>query len=179
MRLQILVRPLAAALLTTSALALAACGEDAAGGSPAADADKKAQDAQLKFARCMREHGVDMPDPKPGERGIRLQPQAGVSQGTMQAADKACRKYLQDLKPREMSPEQEKKFRDAALAHARCMREHGVDMPDPTFGDNGTATIRIARGGVDLNSPKVKEAQEACDHLLPGLGGATRDGETP
>src|SRR5438128_1667943 len=31
-----------------------------------------------------------------------------------------------------------KSFEDAMLEYARCMRQHGVDMPDPTFTDNGS-----------------------------------------
>ena len=35
-----------------------------------------------------------------------------------------------------------KKDRDAAmLAHARCMREHGVDVPDPKPGEGERITI--------------------------------------
>ena len=39
-------------------------------------------------------------------------------------------------------------FREAALKHARCMREHGVDVPDPKFGPGGAVTMEMrgARG---------------------------------
>ena len=57
--------------------------------------------------------------------------------------------------------------RKAMLDFARCMREHGVDMPDPTFGEDGRAQIRIGKGGPDPNDPKVREAEEACSGELP------------
>ena len=46
------------------------------------------------------------------------------------------------------------------LAHAECMREHGVDMPDPVFEGGGGVRQR----GPDENVPpeKVEAAQKAC-----------------
>jgi hypothetical protein len=172
MRIHRLIGPLAAAVLTTSAFALTACGEDAA---PAADQEKQARNAQLAFAQCMREHGIDMPDPQPGERGIRMREPKGTSPAKMREADEACRKHLEGLRGPELTDEQQKEFQDAALAHARCMREHGIDFPDPTFGENGEATIRIQRGkggnGPRPDDPKFKDAQEACESELPQLRG--------
>jgi hypothetical protein len=50
----------------------------------------------------------------------------------------------------------------------KCMREHGVDMPDPTFGANGEARVQIRRGsGIDPDGAKFKAAQEACEDELP------------
>jgi hypothetical protein len=170
---------LAAVLLTGSALALAACGTDE-GGAAAADDDpqQKAQDAALAYSRCMRDHGVDVPDPEPGERGIRLMAPKGVAPEKMKAADEACRKHLEDIKPPELSEEQQKELQEAALAHARCMREHGIDMPDPTFGSSGEARIRIGPGsGVDPDDPEFKEAEEACRDKLPQLRGEGPDTE--
>jgi hypothetical protein len=174
MRFITVIRPLAAAVLTTSALGLAACGgDDPSGESPAARRDEM-RDAALDYARCMREHGVDMPDPKAGSGGVQLRLPEGGSREKADAADRACRKYLDKVKPREMSEEQQKEFRDGALAMARCMREHGVDMPDPTFGPNGQATIRMGggkgRNGLSPDDPRFKAAQEACQKLAPGGG---------
>jgi hypothetical protein len=180
MRSITVIRPLAAAVLTTSALALAACGgDDPAGASPSASRERQMRDAQLQFAKCMREHGIDMPDPTPGQRGINLRVPKGTSPDKVDAADSACRKYLEKVKPPELSEEQQKEFRDAALANARCMREHGIDMPDPTFDSSGRATIRIRGGqgpgkggGLDPDSPKFQAAQKACEKFLPKRPGA-------
>ena len=32
---------------------------------------------------------------------------------------------------------------EAALAFAQCMREHGVDMPDPQVGSNGEFRVTV------------------------------------
>jgi len=184
MRTHTLIRPLLAAVLTTTALALVACGEGSGSDSDsAADREKQARDAGLNFARCMREHGIQVEDPKPGERGIRMMEPKGVSPQKMRAADEACQKYLKDVRGPELSDEQQKEFREAALAHARCMREHGIDFPDPTFGENGQATIRLGRGkgGPRPDDPKFKAAQEACESKMPQLDGdgPGTDEETP
>jgi ABC-type glycerol-3-phosphate transport system substrate-binding protein len=58
-------------LLVVAALSLAACGGDEE--SPAAAAadgpDAGTRQAMADFAECMRENGIDFPDPGSGERG--------------------------------------------------------------------------------------------------------------
>ena len=63
---------------------------------------------------------------------------------------------------------QDDKAFEGALKYAKCMREHGIDMPDPTFDENGGAQIRIGRGsGIDPEDPKFQKAQEACRKEAP------------
>ena len=150
------------------------------------------QDAMLNYARCMREHGVDMPDPTFSDSGggkgtfsvVGAPGGAGKDTGAFTAADKACKPILdkaqQDM-PRP-TPEEEAKMRDRALALARCMREHGIDMPDPTFDDQGGAKIQLGSASSDdgkanaaisaggskpvtvapKDDPKFKAAMDAC-----------------
>jgi hypothetical protein len=57
----------------------------------------KFRDAALKFAQCMRSHGVNIPDPQPGNGGIRIGgPGSGVDPNspTFQNAQKTCEKLL-------------------------------------------------------------------------------------
>src|ERR671914_536435 len=49
------------------------------------------QDAALKFAQCMRQNGIDVPDPRPGQ-GIQLRVNRG-SEAKFRAAQEACRQY--------------------------------------------------------------------------------------
>jgi hypothetical protein len=51
-------------------------------------------------------------------------------------------------------------FREAALGHARCMREHGIDFPDPKFGPGGGVRMEMRADGVD--KAKIKSSEEAC-----------------
>lgn len=178
MRTHTIIRLLAAA---AGALVLASCGED---GAADANADRQAEsrDAALKFAQCMREHGVDMPDPGTGGRQrLRVGPGEDITPEEMEEAQKACEEYRQDIEPPELSEEQQQEFREAALAHARCMREHGIEnFPDPTFGENGEAQIRIDKGsGIDPEDEDLREAQEACQDEMPDGPGTTSVGGEP
>ena len=87
---------------------------------------------------------------------------------------------------RELTPEDQ----DKMLAFTECMREHGVDMPDPQFGEGG-GFIRVGPGdgangdgpAFDPNDSDFQAAQEACRELLPGFGldgggGGSEDGDT-
>jgi hypothetical protein len=57
---------------------------------------------------------------------------------------------------------------DKIRAYAKCMREHGVDMPDPDSGGGRAGGIKG-----DPNDPKIKTAMAACKSLLPN-GGAEK-----
>jgi hypothetical protein len=169
-----IIRNLPAALGTcAAALTVAACGSS---GSPsAADQQAKRERAQLQYARCMRSHGANIPDPKPGPDGgptnIRVggPGKAAISPQVFQAADRACRKYMQAAAPK-LSPAQQAEFRDQALKFAQCMRAHGIDMPDPQVG-NGQMRIQIrsrgAKSSLNPSSPGFRDAQEACKAFQP------------
>jgi hypothetical protein len=176
-------------------------GSKGTGSADATAAGKEQTDPQqagLDFARCMREHGVDMPDPQisadGGETTIRVGPPPGSVDGDAAAggtagpppgfeeADKACRHFLDDLvqdKAGPMGPEAQ----DRMLKFTQCMRDHGVDMPDPDFsGGGGGFRAKIGPGGVDPSSETFKEAQKACGALFgpdgPGLSAKAGGGAT-
>jgi hypothetical protein len=70
------------------------------GGKPSAEAQQKEVQQALKFAQCMRSHGVSKyPDPQVGSNGGMLQtinPNEGVDPSSpgFQAAQKACQKLV-------------------------------------------------------------------------------------
>jgi hypothetical protein len=149
------------------------------------------QDAALAYARCMRENGVDMPDPQvvtgtSGEVKIDQQGGAPLSKEKFSAADTKCRHFMADAGPNGKGPEMSAEDQDKVLAFAKCMREHGVDMPDPDFSGGG---VRIqVNSGTDTNNggprgpkddPAFKAANDACSSLLPGkmgTGGSSQGG---
>ena len=161
-------------------------------GSDHEPTEQERQDAFRKYAQCMREHGVEMADPQFNDGGgvtINGGPAAGSEQQDPQefeAADKACQKHLKgvvDGRKKNIDPEQEQKMKEQALAFAKCMREHGVDMPDPQFdSDGGRFSIALGSpggGGPDPNDPNFQKAQETCSKKvgmeLPG-GKGGKDG---
>jgi hypothetical protein len=57
--------------------------------------------------------------------------------------------------------------RDADLAYAECMRDHGIsDFPDPQ-PDGGIAIQAGAGSDLDPDNPQFKAADDACKSLLP------------
>jgi hypothetical protein len=193
----VLQRVLAATAVTLLLGLSAACGDskdaddsalpDAAGASsasPSADdeADLDPEDAMLKFAQCMREHGVDMPDPSPGG-GIRVNGE-GMSEDQMEAAQAACQKWMDMAEPEgggdELSEEEKQSFLDMAA----CMRERGYNFPDPTF-DGGRVTQKVEKGEGDLPGPDDeafrKDAEECSAEAglePPGTEGDGPDTDT-
>src|SRR4051812_16385996 len=155
--------------------------------------------AMLAFAKCMRDHGVDMPDPKFNDNGDRgggfsiSGPSGGAGPADrtkVDAANKACEPLMADVVkngPDKLDPKQEAKMKKQALAFAKCMRKHGIDMPDPQFGDNGENTVKIgsASGGAvngngpDPRDPRFQAASKACakgSGFGPGSGVAVSNG---
>ena len=180
------VRPLGVALVAVAALSLAACGGDpestAAGGTASGSSgiDAKTKQAELKFAKCMREHGIDFPDPQFGEGGKVTQKviAKGTSPEQMKAAEQACQHFRKDVKPPQISEAQKQEFKKHALAYSRCMREHGVEnFPDPQFSADGGVQLRIGpQQHVNPDSPAFKAAEKACERLQPGLGQTEKAG---
>jgi hypothetical protein len=182
-------RKAVAALVLAPALTLGlpACGPEHK------QADAKARTASdlakmRDFAKCMRANGVNMADPQSdGSGGIRMEAKQTAGSGTaklgaddktMQAAQAKCGHLMPNGgKPIRPKPEELAKMR----AYAKCMRQHGVDMPDPN-PDGGivvksnrgqSGTVGAGPGGVNPDSPAFKSADKACAQYRPGGPGGS------
>jgi hypothetical protein len=188
-RMRTTLRPLTLPLLIVLAgSALVGCGAASAGGSRVATlgstvAAAKASDttvpkdprqASLAFAKCMREHGVHMPDPSPSDKGGFTVQVGGDEQDhtLIDRAQKACQRYLDAMvgTMKRPDPREEAKMRQQMLAYAQCMRDHGVAFPDPKFSDNGL--VQMGRPGLNPKDPKFAAADKACQKDLPKPSGA-------
>lgn len=156
------------------------------------DAPTDPEEAILAFSDCMRENGVDLPDPDfqgPGQNqgdddddgGPQFGPGGGIDQNDpdFQKAMEACQPLLANIQGR-FDPDQQEQFQDAALEYAQCMRDEGYDVPDPEFGQGpgpggGGGVFQQAPDGVDPDDPDYQAAQETCQEQafgdLPGPGG--------
>lgn len=164
------VRVWGAALAAAVVAGCAACGGGdggsrvaSAGGSGTASvpASLSPEDARLRFAQCMRENGVNVPDPKPGDDRMRLGRGLGGGEKLQDALEK-CERWLQE--GGQLPDLKDPKVRDQYVEFAQCMRENGVNIPDP--GPDGQ--IRLPTERVDRT--KVQKAREACRELVPGAG---------
>ena len=86
-------------------LALAGCAPSVAPGvaslddDPGATTTPGADDAslegdQVKFTECMREHGIDVPDPDPDQGGFGISIPDGSSPEEVNAALEACEEFM-------------------------------------------------------------------------------------
>ena len=148
-----------------------------------------AQQAMLDFAACMREHGIDMPDPQFSGDGAggNLVFSAGAAPGgdgpgtmdmtKMEDAQKACQSFLDKVQSNMPPPDPAKmeEERQKFLAFAQCMRDHGIDFPDPEINtDGGGLQVKVGGPGMNPDSPGFKEANDACatEAGLPKMGEA-------
>jgi hypothetical protein len=149
-----------------------------AGSGSAGNGGGDPQERALAFAKCMREHGIDMPDPKVDANGkmtMRVNGR-GVGEAKMRAAQSAC----QDKMGGPFGPggggQADPEFQEAALKYSQCMRQHGVPkFPDPQ--PNGGLLLR-KDSGVDPTSPTFKAADKTCQQLLPRGGQTTEGGQS-
>jgi hypothetical protein len=160
------IRPSALVLPVLTTLLLAACGgggggddgvASLGGGGTGGDATatttspEEREEAMLDWAACMREHGLDVPDPQvdaDGRTSIIVGREAGDdddSDGTRSAPpDRAAFEAAQEecgdppAFGGELSEEDRKEMQERALEFAACMRDNGAeDFPDPDFSGDG------------------------------------------
>ncbi len=152
-------------MLTAALVVLAGCG----GASTKLHAASFSGD--LKFANCMRTHGVpNFPDPSStGELNLGatgIDPQSP----SFQAAQKTCSKF-QPAGPG--FPKMSEAQRQRALRFAQCMRAHGeLNFPDPAFSPpKGSTSVLALRGmffafgpgqGIEPQSPAFQKAVRGC-----------------
>jgi hypothetical protein len=145
-------------------LTLAACGDRdtgdgiatadrprAASGPPSADEPQQ----QRSFAECLRQHGVDVPDPAPGEP-VRLSDKSD----TVRRALDACREFAPPDRANSarLDPEAERRY-------AECMRRNGVpDFPDPDPEEG----LLIPKSFT--SSPQFEAADRICGAALDPKG---------
>ncbi|MBP2328400.1 hypothetical protein JOF56_008785 [Kibdelosporangium banguiense] len=89
------------------------------------------EEFQLALSKCMREQGVNMPDPE-SDGGLKIQ-NGGDMTAFNEAATK-CRDKVGNPPPQE-GGEKGKSDEEMLADHlkiAKCLREHGVEVKDPT-----------------------------------------------
>ena len=114
----------------------------------------------IKFTQCLREQGLNVPDPEPGKGPmLKFDKGSGVTQEKVQQAMDACKEFNPqgESGPNPQQEENGRKF-------AECMRTNGVEkFPDPKPGQRG---IMIGPGVGD--DPDFQKAQETCQPILAG-----------
>ncbi len=165
---------MAAAVVLTGCV-LAACGGSAsqpssasagqASSGPSASIETQYRYA-VKFASCMRAHGVSQfPDPKnPG----------GFPEATINRLNDSAPGYdeaynqCDPLLPNAGAPTRAESAATLvkAVKVAKCMRAHGVNMPDPNLQPNGQLEFSMA--DVNTNAPNFDKVGDICEKKVYG-----------
>lgn len=179
-------------------VAEAADGDQAAAGDGAADdgvatengggaesADATDEELALAFAQCMRDEGVDWPDPVTNADGsIDLfggqGPPAGGGDGeggrdeARQAAFQACGSIVEGASFLPGRGEIDAEAQDTLLEFAQCLRDNGLDVDDPDFenfgpgGGGGGGGGGLFGEGFNPQDPAVQPVIEECQSLFAG-----------
>jgi hypothetical protein len=148
-------------------IAIAACGSSTRSSTTAA-----VSVALVKYSGCMRSNGVpDFPDPSSqqgpnsfGVDGYNFNLPSGLNSQAPAyvSAQKTCQ-HLVNVGGGGPHP-LPAKAGQAALAHAECMRKHGVpNFPDPIVHvSGGGVTVKSGGPGLNPRSPAFQQAQKAC-----------------
>ena len=157
--------------------------EDVADDGSAGSEDLTDEERLLEFAQCMRDNGVDFPDPvveADGTVTFGFRPGGGGDPNLLAARD-ACSGLLEGLA---FGPGQGGfdlvELQDTLLEFAQCMRDNGVDMGDPDLrdfipgsGDDGQPATPF--GDIDFSDPDLLSAFQTCQQLVslatPRFGG--------
>jgi hypothetical protein len=173
-------------LLLALALAVAACGggdknsgvaslggdnqptTTNAGGSNDGGGGGRMQQA-LAFARCLRQHGINPPDPQiSGDMILQDLGDNDEDDPKVKAAQEACKQH-QPNGGQAQRPNSQQQQR--MLAFARCLRQHGISMPDPKITAEGI--LQELPRGLDPDDPRLSAAEHACHQYgsLPPING--------
>lgn len=161
------VRVVAALLAVPLLIGLAACsapgGPQASGGDSTTGTEQSFEDYQLAYAQCMRDEGIDFPDPE-GDGGMSVTLDAGNAEA-MTAASDACRDKLGTPPAPPGGTKSEAEVREEMLKMAQCFRDQGFDVPDPKDGQ---------AFGIPADAPE--EVFEACGLGAGGGAAVTTQG---
>ncbi len=166
-------RVLAALVALGCGVTLTACGSGSGSATNGASGDA----AAIKYASCMRTHGVsDFPDPTAGPGGVKIGgPGSDIdpTSPAFQSAQKTCSRLMPGPSG---PPRMTESAYLAALGFAKCMRGHGLpNFPDPSrspsAGPGNTLVLRgmvfQVGGGLDPMSPAFRRAAQACGLRFP------------
>jgi hypothetical protein len=127
-------------------------------GSGDVSGEGKKADQALEYRKCLRDQGLDVPEPKPGEDGRGITLGGDVGKEKMEKAFKACRG--KSGSPAGGSGQMTQADKDKAIKYAGCMRKNGVDMPDPKFDGSMQKAMPMPKAGPERD--KLDKASKAC-----------------
>jgi uncharacterized protein YceK len=164
--------------LMLASIAVAGCGSvdssAGSGGSASTSADNKQDASRVKLQQCLSKQGVDLPGPGAGTAGGGGARPTDADRQKLQTAMQGPCKALRAAAFGTITDAQRQQFQDAFTKYAACMRQQGVNLPDPTPGSGGGPPAGGNR--LDQSDPKVKAAIAACQDERPQRPGGRLGG---
>ncbi len=134
--------------------------------------------AAVQYVNCMRDHGIDLPDPD-AKGNIHLTPadekRIGPPGRKSNAADAACFHFLRGaVNTSPLSDLAKSRMADVLLDFSRCMRKRGWELGDPLVENLSRGRVRMSfpaesnevRGASSSGSPnhaKYMADQTRCE----------------
>ena len=131
------------------------------------EVEKTFEEGVLDFAQCMREEGINFPDPSFDIDGNPEFDDLNIeNEEEFEEAFVNCEDILREALPEQfdLDPEVEAALVDSSLEFSQCMRDEGIDFPDPKPGEFGFFAFRDA--DIDFESEDVQKAFEEDKNVL-------------
>ena len=150
--------------------------------APAEEPNKTDEEIATDFTECMRDEGFELPDPElnaDGSVNVEAIRDNLIADPNFDFQSRKTQQSLQKCVPllegatfvQQPSEEELVEFQDNLLQFAGCLREEGLDVPDPDFND-GTNGVRTMLAEVDLTDSKVQAIIAKCQSTFTdGEGG--------
>jgi hypothetical protein len=137
-----------------------AAAEPGGGPAPATPSSKESDyDKALRYTRCMNEHGEKMDDPVEGEH-LPIIGSNHAGGGVMQVPEayEKCKHLMPATWPVKVDP----KYIAVQRAYGNCMRQHGIDYPEP----DANGMMHYPTDLSTLGRPDYQAADAACRHVI-------------
>jgi hypothetical protein len=139
--------------------------------SPAAAVDLDQEQALLEFGECMRDQGVEFPDPTVDADGnlsfgFRNMSPDEIDRDALLEAGEECRDLLDGV-ALGFSQVDTSEFDDLFLEYAECMRDHGYESIPDSFDLNDL--LNPDNLPFDIEDPDFVAADEACRYIFADL----------
>ncbi len=141
-------------------------------------ADLTDEEITTRFTACFRDHGFNIPDPEINADGtVDL---GALKQSIAQDPKNEARskKAYDDCLPlleganfaKKGSPEDEIELQDNLLIFAKCLRDNGIDVPDPGSSDDSRGGMKSFLADLKGADSRVQKGIDECNELVFGAG---------